>query len=74
MGDIDKVVKWGRHKYGYEYPVSIAGFSLGGALTIKFANLKLHNFAWVLLLNPGIKANPGAGGKVHLSFIDRVKI
>lgn len=72
MGDIDKVVKWGKQKYGETLPVSLTGFSMGGALTIKFANLKYHKYDWVILINPGIQINPA--GAIKLSWMDKIKI
>lgn len=72
MGDIDKVVDWGKKKYGDKLPVSLAGFSMGGALTIKYANLKTHVYDWVILLNPGIENNPAGGFKFSLT--DHIKM
>ena len=72
MGDIEKVVKWGISKYGENLPVSLAGFSMGGALTIKFANMKSHKYRYVILINPGIQINPA--GAMKLSLMDEIKI
>jgi alpha-beta hydrolase superfamily lysophospholipase len=72
-GDIDKVVYWGRDKYGWNKTISMAGFSMGGALTLRFTTLnKNHKFSWVIFLNPGIKANPA--NESHLSIFDKIKI
>lgn len=50
----------------------MAGFSMGGALTIRFADKKLYKFAGIILINPGIEVNPA--GTFSLSLVDITKI
>ena len=72
MGDCEKMVAWAVEKYGRNQQIFLTGFSMGAGLAIRYANMKLHNFAGVVLLNPGLQPNPA--GTHPISILDKVKI
>jgi alpha-beta hydrolase superfamily lysophospholipase len=71
--DTEKVVNWGRKKYGEDLKVFLMGLSMGGAISIKVANrANVPNIAGVIFVSPALRMNKFS--PLPLSWIHHFKI